>query len=80
MKSAYISYLLALLLFGSNGIIASCIDLSSREIVLYRTFIGSLLLITIFALGACKGKNHWTFYQHKKTFLLFNTFRHFHGT
>ena len=64
MKSAYISYILALLLFGSNGIIASYIDLSSTEIVLYRTFIGSLLLLFFFFIT----KNKWTFYKNKKHF------------
>lgn len=64
MKSAYISYILALLLFGSNGIIANYIDLSSTEIVLYRTFIGSLLLLFFFFIT----KNKWTFYKNKKHF------------
>ena len=64
MKSAYISYILALLLFGSNGIIASYIDLSGTEIVLYRTFIGSLLLLVFFFIT----KNKWTFHKHKKHF------------
>lgn len=62
MKSAYISYIFALLLFGSNGIIASCIDLSSVEIVLYRTLIGFLLLIFLFLVTG----NKWTFYKNKK--------------
>ena len=65
MKSAYISYILALLLFGSNGIIASHIHLSSMEIVLYRTCIGSLFLLLLFLLT----KNKWTFYKHRKDFL-----------
>jgi len=39
-----------LLLFGSNGIVASHIALSSYEIVFTRTFIGSLFLILIFLL------------------------------
>ena len=37
-----------MLLFGSNGIVASNIHLSSYEIVFWRTLIGSLLLIGIF--------------------------------
>lgn len=65
MKKAYIKYLFALLLFGSNGITASFIHLNSYEIVLLRTGIGSLFLITVFLLS--KGKI--TFYQHKKSFL-----------
>lgn len=64
MRSAYISYILALLLFGSNGIIASYIELSSMEIVLYRTFIGSLLLAVLFLMK----RNRFTFYRNKKHF------------
>lgn len=65
MKSAYLSYILALLLFGSNGIIASHISLPSIVIVLYRTCIGSLLLLSVFMVT----KSKWTFYKYKKHFL-----------
>lgn len=65
MKRAYCKYITALLLFGLNGIVASHIDLSSHEIVLLRTFIGSMLLMGIYFLR--KGK--LTFYKHKKQFL-----------
>ena len=54
MKQAYIKYILALLLFGSNGIVASHISLSSYEIVFTRTLIGSIFLILIFLI--LKGK------------------------
>lgn len=64
-RSYYFKYILGLLLFGSNGIVASHIALSSYEIVLLRTLIGSLLLITLFFIG--KGK--LTFYRHGKQFL-----------
>ena len=64
MKRSYFKYILGLLLFGSNGIVASYISLSSYEIVLLRTLIGSLLLIILFFIG--KGK--LTFYRHKKQF------------
>ena len=50
-KTAFITYLLALLLFGSNGVAASAVDLSSQEIVLLRTMIGSGLLIVLFFLS-----------------------------
>lgn len=50
MKQAYLKYIASLLLFGSNGIVASCILLSSYEIVFLRTMIGSLLLVGLFAL------------------------------
>lgn len=54
MKKAYFKYIFALLLFGSNGVAASQISLSSYEIVLLRTLIGSLLLIVLFK--AVKGR------------------------
>lgn len=62
MKKSYIKYFTALLLFGSNGIVASFIHLTSYEIVLLRTFIGSVLLIALFFLT----RNKLTFYKHKK--------------
>lgn len=65
MKNSYLKYILALLLFGSNGIVASFINLTSYEIVLTRTLIGSLLLIAIFFIS----KNKLTFYKFKKQLL-----------
>ncbi len=65
MKQSYIKYIIALLLFGSNGIVASFISMDSYEIVFSRTMLGSLLLLTIFLAG--KGK--FTFYKYKKQFL-----------
>ncbi len=50
MSRNYIKYVAALLLFGSNGIVASYILLSSYEIVFLRTLIGSLFLLAVFAL------------------------------
>lgn len=40
MKNAYIKFILAAVIFGTNGIIASHIPLSSYEIVLTRTVLG----------------------------------------
>lgn len=54
MNSNYFKYISALLLFGSNGIVASYILLSSYEIVFLRTLIGSIFLIAVF--GLTKGK------------------------
>lgn len=62
MKHSYFKYIFGLLLFGSNGIVASFIVLSSYEIVLLRTLIGSILLIIIFLTG----RGELTFYRHKK--------------
>ncbi len=61
-KLPFFKYLLALLMFGTNGIVASHIDLSSYEIVLLRTFIGSLFLIAIYFITGCK----LSFYKNKK--------------
>ena len=61
MKTSYLKYIFALLLFGSNGIVASLIHLSSYEIVLLRTLIGSLLLIAIFFMA----REKLTFYKYK---------------
>ncbi len=65
MKRAYLKYIVSLLLFGSNGIVASRITLSSYEIVLLRTMIGSFLLIAVYFAG----KEKLTFYQNRKQFL-----------
>ena len=65
MKRSYFKYIFALLLFGSNGIVASYISMNSYEIVLLRTLLGSFLLLAIFILS--KGK--FTFYKSKKHFL-----------
>ena len=54
MKKSYLKYLSSLLLFGSNGIIASYILLNSHEIVFLRTFIGSIFLICLLLLSKQK--------------------------
>lgn len=62
----YIKYFAALLMFGTNGIVASYIAMSSYEIVLTRTLIGSLLLIFIYIITIHKihlpdNKKHFLF-------------------
>jgi drug/metabolite transporter (DMT)-like permease len=64
MKQAYFKYILALLLFGSNGVVASYIGLTSYEIVLLRSLLGSTLLIAIFFFTGRK----LTALHHKKDF------------
>ena len=49
-KTAFLKYLTALLLFGSNGVVASRIALGSAEIVLLRSVLGCLLLTALFFL------------------------------
>lgn len=56
MKSAYRNYIAGLLLFGSNGIVASGIALGSYQIVYLRCVIGSLALLLLFLLT--KQKRH----------------------
>lgn len=43
-KKAFLKCLVALLLFGSNGVVAAWIPLSSLHIVLLRTLLGGLFL------------------------------------
>lgn len=64
-KNAYIKYLLSLLLFGSNGIVASFILLNSYEIVFSRSLLGSLFLIAVFVFG----RNKPSFWKNKREFI-----------
>ena len=59
-----IKYILGLIIFGSNGIVASFLGLGSTKTVLLRTLLGTLFLIAVFALA----KQKCTFKQHKKDF------------
>ena len=59
-------YILSMLIFGSNGIVASFISLNSVDIVLCRTLIGGLLLLGLFLLK----KESFTFYKTKKSAVL----------
>lgn len=69
MKRSYLKYFLSLLLFGSNGIVASFISLTSYEIVLLRTLIGSIFLIGMFKLCG----QEFTFPKYKKQLLFLMT-------
>jgi len=66
MKKEYIKYFAALLLFGSNGVVASYILLTSYEIVLLRSAIGCAVLTGLFFLSGHKV----TVLKHKKDLLL----------
>lgn len=65
MNKSLIKYITALLLFGSNGIVAGLINMSSYEIVMFRTMIGSIFLIIIYI----HFNKHFTFYNHKNSFI-----------
>lgn len=64
-NKAMLKYITALLLFGSNGIVASHISLSSHEIVFTRTLIGAVFLALIFASSRQKAR----FWENKAHFL-----------
>lgn len=49
VKTAYLKYISALLLFGLNGIVAAQIPLTSTEIVVLRSFFGTVFLIVLLA-------------------------------
>ena len=65
MKKSTICYIAALLLFGSNGIIASFITMSSSEIVMCRTLIGSVLLIVLYLASG----QRFTFLKQSRDFI-----------
>lgn len=65
IKKSYLKYIIALLLFGTNGIVASRISLDSYNIVLLRTMIGSVFMLFLFVLTEHK----FIFRQHKKDLL-----------
>ena len=44
-KTDYLKYIVAMLIFGTNGALVSQIPLTSAQIVLTRTFLGSLFLL-----------------------------------
>lgn len=54
MGRSYVTYLAALMLFGTNGIVASMIDLPSYAIVFTRAILGTAFLALVFALGRKK--------------------------
>ena len=49
-----VMYIVSLLIFGSNGVFASHIDMTSAEIVCMRTLIGSLALILVLLISRSK--------------------------
>lgn len=46
-RKEYIKFIAAMLIFGTNGLLVTNISLSSAEIVLTRTFLGSLFILAI---------------------------------
>lgn len=65
-SKSYIKFIISLLIFGSNGLVASLISLSSNEIVFLRTFIGGIFLLAILLyqkkpLASLKNKRHFFF-------------------
>lgn len=62
VQQALYKYLMALVLFGTNGVVASFVPLPSYQIVLLRTFLGSLFLLAIFIVL----HGRFTFYRHRR--------------
>ena len=62
MRKNYLKYLAGLLLFGSNGVVASFIHLNSYEIVLLRSVLGAALLLGLLRLSG----GRFTFRQHRR--------------
>ena len=54
MNSRTAKFTAALFLFGSNGIVAGMISMGSRDIVLFRTMIGALVLIAMYLIAGRK--------------------------
>lgn len=62
MNKSFIKYLAGLLIFGTNGVVASHISLSSNETVFWRSMFGAICLVAIFLITG----NKFTFHHHKK--------------
>lgn len=65
MRKSYLKYFAGLLVFGSNGVVASFIHLSSYEIVLLRSVLGGCLLVALFFTTG----HRFTFMHHKRDLL-----------
>ncbi|MBQ2867328.1 MAG: EamA family transporter [Firmicutes bacterium] len=50
MKTQYGKYIASLLIFGTNGVVASFLTLNNTAIIFYRTVVGSLFLLSILLL------------------------------
>ena len=60
MKTAFLKYIASLLLFASNGLVASFISMSSGDIVYLRTVLGTAALALLFAAT----RRRLTFHRH----------------
>ncbi len=65
MQRALILYLCSLLFFGSNGIVAGQISMTSYDLVLLRTLIGSAFLFLLYMII----KHSFTFYKYPRDLL-----------
>ena len=65
MKGACTAYIISLILFGLNGVVASYISLPSDEIVFLRTLLGSLTLLAVFLAL----RETFTFLAHRRDFV-----------
>ncbi len=66
-KNAYGAYLIAVVLFGTNGVVAAAVTgLDSIQIVLFRTMLGSAVLLAVFFLLG----NRPTFRQNRRQYAM----------
>lgn len=65
-KNESLKFIAAVIIFGSNGILASYIHLNSWEIVFFRTMLGSIVLLAAFLLRG----QRFTLKEKKKDALL----------
>ncbi|MEE1273794.1 MAG: DMT family transporter [Olegusella sp.] len=66
MSRSFKKYLASLLMFGSNGIVASAIALPSSEVVLMRTLLGALLLVAVLAVSLRRSDSHLASVDHPR--------------
>ena len=66
MSRSFKKYLASLLMFGSNGIVASAIALPSSEVVLTRTLLGALLLVAVLAVSCRRSGARLTSADHPR--------------
>ncbi len=66
MSRSFKKYLASLLMFGSNGIVASAIALPSSEVVLTRTLLGALLLVAALAVSNRRSGDRLAFLDHPR--------------
>ena len=60
----YILFIVAMLIFGSNGVFASMLDMSGAQLVLMRTLIGGAVLLIIILIARSRTPREAVSYTH----------------